>query len=42
MDQLRAWNERQGMVSVVEFIFFLAISALLGFAVGIGTVLLFE
>ena len=42
MDQLRAWNERQGMVSAVEFIFFLAISALLGFAVGIGTVLLFE
>jgi len=42
MDQLRAWNERQGMVSAVEFIFFLAISALVGFAVGIGTVLLFE
>ena len=42
MDQLRAWNERQGMVSAVEFIFFLAISALVGFAVGIGTVLLFK
>ena len=42
MNQLREWNERQGMISAVEFIFFLAISALVGFAVGIGTVLLFE
>lgn len=42
MNQLRAWNERQGMVSAIEFILSLAISAQVGFAVGIGTVLLFE
>ena len=42
MDTLRDWNERQGTVSALEFIFFMVISALVGFLVGICLVLVFS
>ena len=42
IDKVTAWNQRQETVSALEFIFFMAISALVGFLVGLLTILVFE
>ena len=46
MDALRIWNERQGTVSALEFLFFIGLSALVGFLIGVSfkplIVLVFE